>query len=180
MNAAHDWDAAYERVESYLRAHQLRSRRQVARLADELVRAAQANQREGETAVAAAMRVTDGCIGAWLTAVLGDSATRKRERVGVRGRLTMVITDAPARWPEQFLGEGAPPPEMIEAMRTAYLEAGPELEFSNMATRPIDLGPIANLAGDAWETWRRWPWLRMAVGWSLLLAAMVALWVLTR
>ena len=180
MSNEGEWDVAFERVESYLRAHQLRSRRQVARLSGEILAAARSAQLPEETPVAAAMRVTDARIGAWLSGILGDSAQRPRTRVGVQGRLALVIADVPARWPEYFLATEALPAELIAAMREAYLEAGPELKFSNMAPRPIELGPLADFAGDTWETLQRWPWFRTVAGWVGFLLLAVTIWVVTR
>ena len=175
-----EWDIAYERVESYLRAHQLRSRRQVARLAGEIVEAARALRQPEEPAETVAMRVADERIGAWLTMVLGDSGTRRRTRVGIQGRLALVIADVPARWPGAFLSDVEPPAELVAAMRAAYLEAGPELQFSNMAPRAIDLGPLADFAGDTWETLLRWPWVGTVLLWLGFVSALVSLWIFTR
>lgn len=179
-DATEHWDAAFERVESYLRAHQLRSRWQVSQLATEITLAARADLRPGESPVQAALRVADQRIGAWLTTVLGDSDTRRRDRVGVRGRLALVIADMPGRWSHAFLSSAAPPAELVAAMQAAYLEAGPELELSKMAPRPLDLGPMANFAGDTWETLRRWPWILPTIASVTLVAAAIIVWFLTR
>jgi hypothetical protein len=61
-------------------------------------------------------------------------------------------------------------------MRAAYIEAGPELELTRMVPRPLDFGPIANVADEAWKTFARWPVLRAVVGWALFVGLLAFLW----
>lgn len=175
------WDEAYLRVESYLRAHQIDSRILLNDLANDIIREARqrALQQPGTEPLVLAMRVANERIAAWFDHILGGEAGSS-ERISARGRLALVMADVPGRWPHYFLRPEPPPPEMVQAMRAAYLEAGPELQFSNMAPRPIDLGPIANVAGETWRTFQRWPVLRAIVGWGIILGLLGATWVLTR
>ena len=175
------WDEAYLRVESYLRAHQIDSRILLNGLTADIIRDARQRVRgpeDGEP-VEVAMRIANERMASWFDNILGDE-TPSGERIGVRGRLALAMTDVPGRWPHYFLRPDPPPPEMVQAMRAAYIEAGPELQFSNMAPRPIDLGPIANVAGETWRTFQRWPVLRAIVGWMIILGLLAACWVLTR
>jgi hypothetical protein len=180
------WDEAFLRVESYLRAHQIESRLVLNRLALEIVRAARtaAAQPAGMPAalcdpVALAMREAERRTTAWFTRVLGDAVDPDDERLGTRGRIALVMADVPARWPQYFLAETPPPPELVEAMRAAYIEAGPELELTRMVPRPFDFGPIANVADEAWKTFARWPVLRAILGWLLFVGLLAALWYST-
>ena len=177
------WDEAFLRVESYLRAHQIESRLLLNRLAVEIIRAARATadvpDAKNADPVALAMREAERRTAAWFSSVLGDAADPDDERLGTRGRIALVMADVPARWPQHFLAATPPPPELIEAMRAAYLEAGPELELTRMVPRPMDFGPIANVADEAWKTFARWPVLRAVFGWLLFVGLLAAIWFAT-
>lgn len=177
------WDEAFSRVESYLRAHQIESRLVLNRLTFEIVSAARgAVGRENpsktgtEEAVQLAMREAERRTTAWFRGVLGDAVDPEDERLGTRGRIALVFADVPARWPGHFLAPTPPPAELVEAMRAAYIEAGPELELTRMVPRPMDFGPIANVADEAWKTFARWPLLRAVIGWMLFVGLLAALW----
>lgn len=180
------WDEAFLRVESYLRAHQIESRLVLNRLAMEIIRAARAaSELPGTTPasprdpVGLAMREAERRTTAWFARVLGDAADPEDERLGTRGRIALVLADVPARWPQYFLSEAPPPPELVGAMREAYIEAGPEMSLTRMVPRPIDFGPIANVADEAWKTFARWPLLRAILGWMLFIGMLAAAWWLT-
>jgi hypothetical protein len=174
------WDEAYARVESYLRAHQIESRIVLNDLVNEIIQEArERSRRRGGEPLMFAMQVANERMASWFDHVLGDE-TPSGERISVRGRLALVMADVPGRWPHYFLRGDPTPPELVEAMKAAYLEAGPELQFSNMAPRPIDLGPIANAAGETWKTFLRWPLLRAITGWAIIIAVLAFTWVMTR
>ncbi len=174
------WDEAFLRVESYLRSHRLESRILINRLTTEILNSAreESSGREGFSPVELAMEVADRRMSAWFLRVLGEEALDE-PRLGARGRLALVLADVPARWPQYFLSDETPPQQMVDAMRSAYVEAGPELRFSNMVPRPMDLGPIASAAGDTWSTLRRWPLLRAVLGWLLIIGALAGIWSAT-
>lgn len=187
----HAWDEAFSRVESYLRAHQIDSRLVLNRLAFEIISTARtaaaragasANANVGadaisnSDAVSLAMREAERRTMAWFRDVLGDAVDPEDERLGTRGRIALVLADVPARWPGHFLSATRPPAELVEAMRAAYIEAGPELELTRMVPRPMDFGPIANVADEAWKTFARWPLLRAIIGWLLFIGLLAALW----
>ncbi|WP_221030597.1 hypothetical protein [Actomonas aquatica] len=174
-----DWEEAFARVESYLRAHRLERRSRLTELTAVLVGRAQRCICPHETPVAAAMQVADHHINDWIERVVGSSASESDLARG-RARLALEIADVPERWPDAFLDSGPIPEDLQQAMRAAYLSAGPELKFSNMAPRPIDLGPVANLAGQTWDKVRRAPRLRTLLYWSAIAAAAVLLWHLFR
>lgn len=177
------WDEAFLRVESYLRAHQIESRLVLNRLAVEIIRAARAAAETpagaGLDPVALAMGEAERRTAAWFARVLGDAADPDDERLGTRGRIALVMADVPARWPQHFLAATPPPPELVESMRAAYLEAGPELELTRMVPRPLDFGPIANVADEAWKTFARWPILRAILGWTLFVGLLGVVWYAT-
>ena len=175
------WDEAFLRVESYLRAHQIESRLVLNRLAMEIIHAAHAKADAAAPgtptdAVGLAMREAERRTTAWFARVLGDAADPDDERLGTRGRIALVLADVPARWPQHFLAETPPPSELVDAMRAAYIEAGPELELTRMVPRPLDFGPIANVADEAWKTFARWPILRAVFAWLVFIGLLAAAW----
>jgi hypothetical protein len=180
-SAGSAWDEAFLRVESYFRAHQIESRILLNRLVMEVIVAARASAaaHPGADPVALAMREAERRTNAWFARVLGDAADPDDERLGTRGRIALVLCDVPARWPQHFLADAPPPPELVEAMRAAYIEAGPEIEITSMFPRPMDFGPIANVADEAWKTFARWPLLRAGLGWLLFLGLLAAAWFFT-
>jgi len=175
------WDEAFSRVESYLRAHQIESRLVLNRLAFEIISTARSGAgKAGEVAsadaVGLAMREAERRTMTWFRTVLGDAVDPDDERLGTRGRIALVLADVPARWPGDFLSASPPPAELVEKMRAAYIEAGPEMELTRMVPRPMDFGPIANVADEAWKTFARWPLLRAIIGWLLFIGLLTALW----
>jgi hypothetical protein len=177
------WDEAFLRVESYLRAHQIESRLVLNRVAVEIIRAARVTAADPAAAgidpVSLAMREAERRTAAWFTRVLGDAADPDDERLGTRGRIALVLADVPARWPQHFLAATPPPQELVDAMRAAYIEAGPEMELTRMVPRPMDFGPIANVADEAWKTFARWPVLRAIFGWLMFVGLLAAIWFAT-
>lgn len=183
----HAWDEAFSRVESYLRAHQIESRLVLNRLAFEIISTARsaaartgapgsAGANAGADAVSLAMREAERRTMVWFRDVLGDAVDPEDERLGTRGRIALVLADVPFRWPGHFLSATPPPAELVEAMRAAYIEAGPEMELTRMVPRPMDFGPIANVADEAWKTFARWPLLRAIIGWLFFVGLLAALW----
>lgn len=188
------WDEAFLRVESYLRAHQIESRIILNRLTVQIMHAARnAGGPNGEPPdgwsktgalagavsrdpVALAMGEAERRTEVWFERVLGDAADPDDERLATRGRIALVMADVPARWPRHLFAEEPPPADLVEAMRAAYIEAGPELELTRMVPRPMDFGPIANVADEAWKTFKRWPVLRAVLGWCLFVALLAAIW----
>lgn len=177
---ASDWDEAYSRVESYLRAHQIRNRILLSRLVNEIVgRAVDGVRESGANPVTCAMELADQTMADWFDRVLGEEGGAHK-RLSIKGRLALTMAEVPERWPEYFLGPEPLPEPMAASMRDCYLEAGPGFQFSNMVPRPIDLGPIASAAGGTWATFQKWPLIRGLFLWTLFLLGLVSLFTLTR
>ena len=96
-----------------------------------------------------------------------------------RGRAAIYLAELPGRWPASFL-DHQPPPELLAELRSIYLEAGPNLEFTNMAPRPFDLGPVSDVAGETWRTFAKWPILRTLTVWCLFALLLGTAFYLTR
>jgi len=175
------WNAAYVRVEDYLRAHRIHNRlHQSALIHRILVAAAQAHaQTPSADPATLAARETERLMDQWFGRLLGDT-DRPHERIAIDGRLALLLCDGPSRWPYAFLDEQNVNPELARAMRESSVRAGPDLAVSNMVPRPIDLGLITEAAGETMERFERYPLLRTIALWSFFLAVLATLFYLTR
>lgn len=175
------WNAAYVRVEDYLRAHRIHNRLHQSRLIQAILeRAARRHaQNPALSPTALAAEETDALMQRWFAAVLGPGA-ESGDRVATEGRLAMLLCDGPQRWPYAFLDERGVPPDFIAAMRAGVIEAGPDMAVSSMVPRPIDLGRIPEAAGETIERIERWPMLRTLVLWVLFAACLAAIFKMTR
>lgn len=175
------WNAAYVRVEDYLRAHRIHNRLHQSRVIERVLECA-ALRHEGNPGldpVTLAAEETARIMQAWFASQIGDAA-RPPERLAAQARVAMLLSDLPGRWPYAFLDLEHTPPEARVAMEKSALQAGPDLAVSNMVPREIDLGTLPEVAGDTLETLERWPIIRLLVLWALFAAVMAALFYRTR
>ncbi len=151
------WNEAYERVESYLRAHRIEQPIALSELTNAIIAAAwqQAADAPVITPVTLALREADRLITEWFVRVLAKGGAHSR-RLSVRGRLALALADAPGRWPDAFLAPVAPPRELADAMRAAFLRTGPPPQLSKMTAQTIPLGRVARLLDLSWEAALRW------------------------
>jgi len=54
------------------------------------------------------------------------------------------------KWPEAFLNQ-EPHPDCHRALAESEIRAGPDLQVSNMVTRPFDFGPLAEIEFHGWR-----------------------------
>ncbi len=169
------WNEAHERVESYLRAHRIVQPLALSELTNEIVaRAWLDNTSDTHVApVTRALREADIAITAWFARALEQQGPHSR-RLGVRGRLALALADAPGRWPDAFLAPTPPPRPLSDAMRAAFLRAGPAPQLYKMTPPAIPLGPLARLHGRFWEAPPRQLALRHLLR-AVLLVALAAL-----
>ncbi len=175
------WNAAYVRVEDYLRAHRIHNRLHQSRLIQAVLeRAARRHEQDpSRNPTALAAEEMDALMQRWFAATLGPTAD-SAERIAAVGRLALLLCDGPQKWPYAFLDEKVLPPEFAAAMRTGAIEAGPDLAVSSMVPRPIDLGPIPEAAGETIERIENWPILRTLVLWLVFAACLAAIFKMTR
>jgi len=175
------WNAAYVRVEDYLRAHRIHNRLHQSRLIQKILERATrrhaAHPALDPTMVAA--EETEALMDAWFADVL-DERGQPKERLAIDGRVSLLLCDGPERWPYAFLDESNIPADFAAAMRSSHLEAGPDLAVSSMVPRPIDLGPITEAAGETLERFERWPVLRTLLLWLLFIGALAEIFHATR
>jgi len=171
-----EWNAAYAKVENYFHALRIRNKallgQLVLRVLERAMKRAPAEPNHSATQLAA--EEMDRTVTEWFAAVLQEPPTNADQMLSTRGRLAMLLADMPGKWQDQFLRPPPWPDEFVQAMRDAYLRAGPDFQLSQMAPRPLDLGPITTLTNLG-----RVPYLKMSLAWTLFVLLLVAVFVLT-
>ncbi len=175
------WNAAYVRVEDYLRAHRIHNRLHQSRLIQNILERAAKRHEEhpalDPTTIAA--EEAERLMEAWFAEVL-DEKGEPPDRLVVDGRVALMLCDGPEHWPYAFLDEEHLPADFVKAMRTSHLNAGPDLAVSSMVPRPIDLGRITEAAGETLERFERWPVMRALFLWLLFASALAGIFYMTR
>jgi hypothetical protein len=171
-----EWNAAYAKVESYFNALRIRNKvllgQLVALVIERALRRAPANPQRAASELAA--EEMDHVVTEWFAEVLHEPPTNRDQMLSTRGRLALLLADMPGKWQDQFLRPGPWPDEFVRAMRDAYLRAGPDFQLSQMAPRPLHLGPITTLSSI-----RKVRYSKMIGIWILFAALLIALFVLT-
>jgi hypothetical protein len=175
------WNAAYVRVEDYLRAHRVHNRLHQSRLIQEILeRAARRHAaRPALDPTTLAAEETEAMMDAWFAKVL-DRRDQPHDRIAIDGRVALLLSDGPQKWPYAFLDEENIPADFSTAMHARSIEAGPDLAVSSMVPRPIDLGRITEAAGETLERFERWPVLRTLFLWLVFVAALGVIFRVTR
>lgn len=169
-----EWNAAYTKVESYLRALRVRNRMLTGRLVmDVLGRAVhRAPDEPTRTATELAAEELDHVITEWFGQILEQRPTGMGHILSTRGRLALLLADMPGRWQDQLLRPGPWPDEFVRAMREAYLRAGPDFQLARMEPRQLDLGAMGTITKIS-----RLPYFKMVAIW-VLFALLLALFFL--
>jgi hypothetical protein len=175
------WNAAYVRVEDYLRAHRIHNRLHQSRLIQIILERAarrhEANPALDPTTLAA--EESEALMDQWFGEVL-DEKDQPHERIAIGGRVALLISDGAQKWPYAFLDTASMPEDFRRAMQTSSMQAGPDMAVSSMVPRPIDLGTISEVAGETLERFEKWPVLKTLFLWLLFLAALAVVFYATR
>ena len=175
------WNAAYVRVEDYLRAHRIHNRlhssRLILRILERAARRHEADPAQDPTVLAA--EEAEAMMDRWFADVL-DERDQPHERIAVDGRVALLLCEGPQKWPYAFLETESVPSDFVQAMRAGALTAGPDMAVSSMVPRPIDLGPIPEAAGETLETFERLPILRTLFLWLIFAGVLAAIFYATR
>ncbi len=146
-----EWNAACDRLEDFLDAHRVQDRALVLRLTTDLLAEARRLHAENpiyspvETTLDLATAQTE----AWFSRLAADTAPTDGN-AAARARVAYFAAGAHREWPAAFL-DPDPPAAMIEAIRRASIQAGPDLEFTSLIRREVDYGPVEDLARETWE-----------------------------
>ena len=175
------WNAAYVRVEDYLRAHRIHNRLHQSRLIQEILeRAARRHAVQLATdPTTLAAEETEAMMDAWFGAVFSAEST-PQERRAIEGRVALMLCDGPEKWPYAFLDERNIPVDFRAALHASSMQAGPDMAVSSMVPRPIDLGPITEAAGDTLERFEQWPILRTLLLWLIFAGTLAGIFYATR
>jgi hypothetical protein len=175
------WNAAFIRVEDYLRAHRVHNRLQQITILEKVIGRAAArhelNPSLDPTTLAA--EEIDRMMDEWFGELLGDK-NLPHERIAVEGRVALLLSDGVDRWPYAFLDEQHVPPEFAEEMRRRSIQAGPDMTVTSMVPREIELGTLTEVAGQTFEQIEKWPILRVTLLWALFLSALGLVFYATR
>src|SRR5580765_754753 len=173
--ALEEWNAAYAKVESYFHALRVRNKVLLGRMVIHVLKRAmrRAPQETQRSVTELAAEEMDLVVTDWFAQVLQESPGGTDHMLSTRGRLALLLVDMPGKWQDQFLRPGPWPEQFVSAMRDAYLRAGPDFQLSQMAPRPLDLGPITTLTNF------QLPYKKMALVWivSALLLIAIFIWV---
>ena len=174
------WNAAYVRVEDYLRAHRINNRLHQSRLIERILEGAARRHEADPTRdpVVLAAEETERTMQGWFVEQLGGSQLPP-DQLAAQARVAMLLADVPAKWPYAFLDRERVPPAMATAMQTSSIQAGPDLAVSSMVPRDIELGTLPDVAGGTLETLERWPLVRLVVLWSVFAIVLAALFAIT-
>jgi hypothetical protein len=175
------WNAAYVRVEDYLRAHRIHNRLHQSRLILRVLSAAAARHEQNASLdpVTLAIEETDRVMDGWFSELLGEKGL-PHDRIAAEGRVALLVSDGTQRWPYAFLDDQNIPPDFVQAMRQGSLKAGPDLAVSSMVPREIDLGTITEAAGQTLERIERIPIARVVLLWVVFIAVLTAVFFATR
>ena len=175
------WNAAYVRVEDYLRAHRIHNRlhqsRLILQILERAARRHETNPSAEPTTLAA--EETEAMMDLWFADVL-DERGQPHERIAVDGRVALLLCDGPEKWPYAFLDEKVIPADFEKAMRAGVIVAGPDMAVSSMVPRPIDLGPIPAAAGETLERIEKWPLVRGLLLWLAFAGTLAGIFYATR
>jgi hypothetical protein len=171
-----EWNGAYAKVENYFHALRIRNKALLGQLVLRVLERAQrrAPAEPSRSATQLAAEEMERLVNEWFSEVLQTPPAKADNTLSTRGRLALLLADMPGKWQEQFLRPGPWPEEFTGAMREAFLRAGPDFQISKMTPRPLDLGPITTLANFG-----RFPYLRMALVWTLFTLLLIAVFILT-
>lgn len=160
-----EWNAAFSRVDDFFRAHRVR---QTFLILDVLKTAALRHaQNPTDSPTTLAVKEARERVDRWLLKIMAGTDITEARQVP-NGLLAFLLHDGPRQFPEAFLHH-QPPRTLVDGMRQRILEAGPDLQVSNMVPRPIDPGLLPEMADQTWEFLEDRPYLRVGLIWLLFL-----------
>lgn len=178
-----EWNSAYEKLESYLRAHEVDSHLHRTRIITSVLhRISCRGQEQTRTTPLATLAIqeTNILLNEWFARIMELPAGTDASFTAADGRVALFLCNGPLRWPYAFMEPRNIPEELKTAMRNCLMRAGPELQVSSMVPRPIDLGLIPEFADDAMDALNRRPIIKALVGWLIFLSILTFLFWRTR
>lgn len=178
-----EWNSAYEKLESYLRAHEVDSHMHRAYLVTVILRRVSQSWKDrplpaplSSLAIQEALRM----LKEWFTFIMNPPPETDHSFIAAQGRVAFFLCDGPQRWPYVFLADRRIPEEFKIAMHTGLILTDPEIEITSMTPRPIDLGLIPEIADGALDALNRRPLIKSMIGWLIFIAILIYLFRITR
>jgi hypothetical protein len=178
-----EWNSAYEKLESYLRAHGVDSHLHRARLTTLILHETSRHwQNQIPPAPLATLVIEEANhrLNEWFARIMNTPGGTDSSFASADGRVALFLCDGPLRWPYAFLETKEAPDELVSAMRRSLMRAGPELQISSMVPRPIDLGLLPEIADGTLDALNRRPLIKALIGWFIFLYTLIYLFWLTR
>lgn len=175
------WNAAFIRVEDYLRAHRVHNRLQQITILERVIAQAARRHEQDPTLdlTTLAAEEIDRMMDEWFGELLGEKHL-PHERIAVEGRVALLFSDGVERWPYAFLDDQHVPPEFAREMQRRSIQAGPDMTVTSMVPRPIELGALTEVAGQTFEQIEKWPILRVSLLWAMFLSVLALVFYATR
>jgi hypothetical protein len=143
-----EWNAAFYRLEDYLRALQVINKVHQSQIILEILQAAAAKHRENpdESPTTLAMQECHQRTNLWFEEML-----ERRGRFPIAGLLPMFLADGAGHRSTAFLRPDAPD-HFRRALKEHDYEANPDIQVSRMIPRPLDVSPLMEgFFHDGWE-----------------------------
>ncbi len=147
------WNQAYDRIHNFLNAFALSDHAQVSRLALKILdQAREIHQQDtSRDPTILVMEQAQKLVSAWLKISLDDRA-RMPQQIFTAGYVAMLLNQTFRTSPIAFLV--FPLPEHLrQSMHQTLVVTGPDLDISSMTPRPIDYGPMVEIAHNTWHQW---------------------------
>jgi hypothetical protein len=147
------WNEAHDRLQNFLNTFALGNHSQVSRLTLKIldtVRQAHPQDFSGHPTTLV-MAQTHKRLAEWLEINL-DTRGRTPQQIFASGYLAMFLSQTFRTAPDSFLVSPLPE-DLRHAMRQVLVITGPDLDVSSMTSRPVDYGPMLDLASHTWHQW---------------------------
>jgi hypothetical protein len=175
-----DWNEAFAEVDNYLKAHQLLSAMQRAKIALSILQkvALEGCEVSSEPITSRAIKELMKQRNYWV--IKFAEISKETDFIDAHCRVLLYLADIPQKWPHSFMVGIQPPAELIEVIKSSELKSAPQLELSNMVARQIDFGFLPELAGLTMKTFEKMPFLKVIVAWIFFALVMGLLFWYTR
>jgi hypothetical protein len=173
--ASDEWDAAYQRVENYLRALQIRNRPVLNHLVQQILERSLSRIRDGETRAPLEVAGEEMMheLGRWLRLVTPADADMSENAVLLRGRMALLMSRLSPERQALILSDPIEDEVFLSEMR-------PNFKHLAMKARPLDYGVPGWAASHALRGLARVPLIRMLLAWSILFSLIAAIFYYTR
>jgi hypothetical protein len=174
-----EWNAAYYRLEDYLRAHHVTNKVHQSQIILRLLRRAAVKHAldPGRSPTTLALEEAYDEIEHWFRLLLAEPGIAG-SRLCTLGRVSLYVLDADSKWPNVLLFGEEIPDDFRTAVQRATVQSGPDLRISSMVPRPIDVNSVAELIEETRDKFEKWS-MGLLVGSGILLLSGI-LWFLTK